>query len=55
MAGIIGNHLMRWAGEFPCMMVGSLVGSLGFIAAAFSQNVTTVVLLVGVGAGLLMI
>ncbi|XP_056008762.1 monocarboxylate transporter 6-like isoform X3 [Ostrea edulis] len=48
---IVGNHLMRWAGEFPCMMVGSLVGSFSFITAAFAQNVTTIVLFVGLGAG----
>lgn len=43
--------MIRWAGEFPCMMVGSIVGCLCFGAAAFAENLITVVLLIGVGAG----
>ncbi|XP_061197579.1 monocarboxylate transporter 13-like [Saccostrea echinata] len=48
---MVGNLIMRYVGEFPCMMVGSFIGSVSFIVAVFAQNVTTVVLLVGVGAG----
>jgi thiamine pyrophosphokinase len=33
------------------MMAGSLLGCFSFLAAAFSESVTTVVLLVGVGGG----
>lgn len=49
--GAFGGMVIRWAGEFPCMMVGSIVGCLCFGAAAFAENLITVVLLIGVGAG----
>lgn len=49
--GAFGGVVIRWAGEFPCMMVGSIVGCLCFGAAAFAENLITVVLLIGVGAG----
>ncbi|XP_048748353.2 monocarboxylate transporter 2-like [Ostrea edulis] len=49
--GVVAELVIRRVGEFPCMMAGSLLGSLSFLAAAFSESVTTIVLLVGVGGG----
>ncbi|XP_056008755.1 monocarboxylate transporter 2-like isoform X2 [Ostrea edulis] len=47
--GVVAELVIRRVGEFPCMMAGSLLGSLSFLAAAFAENVTTIVLLIGVG------
>ncbi|XP_048748339.2 monocarboxylate transporter 2-like [Ostrea edulis] len=49
--GVVAELVIRRVGEFPCMMAGSLLGSLSFLAAAFLQSVTAIVLLVGVGGG----
>ncbi|XP_056008756.1 monocarboxylate transporter 6-like isoform X3 [Ostrea edulis] len=49
--GVVAELVIRRVGEFPCMMAGSLLGSLSFLAAAFAENVTTIVLLIGVGGG----
>ncbi|XP_048748365.2 monocarboxylate transporter 6-like [Ostrea edulis] len=49
--GLVAELVIRRVGEFPCIMAGSLLGSLSFLAAAFSESVTTIVFLVGVGGG----
>ncbi|XP_048748347.2 monocarboxylate transporter 2-like [Ostrea edulis] len=49
--GLIAELVIRRVGEFPCMMAGSLLGSLSFLAAAFSKSLIAIVLLVGVGGG----
>ncbi|XP_078337158.1 monocarboxylate transporter 13-like isoform X1 [Crassostrea virginica] len=49
--GVLGEFVIRRVGEFPCMMGGSLVGSVTILASAFAQNMVTIVLLIGVGTG----
>ena len=49
---MLGEFVIRRVGEFPCMMGGSLVGSVTILASAFAQNMVTIVLLIGVGTGM---
>ncbi|XP_062597379.1 monocarboxylate transporter 13-like isoform X2 [Saccostrea cucullata] len=49
--GVIGEMVIRRVGEFPCIIAATLLGSACILSSAFAQSMTTVVLLIGIGAG----
>lgn len=49
--GVLGEVVIRRVGELPCMMGGALGGSLTLLASAFAPNMTTIVVLIGLGTG----